>query len=216
MKLNRIALICIVAMLVFGALIYDRLPEQVPIHWNAAGQPDNTTSPLLAVLTMPIITAVLAAILPLARRIDPKREAFAEFEDVYRLFINLMIALMTYFHFVMLLSAAGWNIVVPQAVMVGVALLLILLGNVTGRIRPNWTFGIRTPWTLSDPEVWRKTHRMGGRLLVLSGLLMLIALLVLPLEWVAIVVIAILVGMAGALYFYSYRAWVQSNLVNKS
>ncbi len=28
---------------------------------------------------------------------------------------------------------------------------------------------IRTPWTLANPEIWRKTHRRGGKLFLFVG-----------------------------------------------
>lgn len=59
-----------------------------------------------------------------------------------------------------------------------VGIMFIIMGNYMGKIRPNWFMGIRTPWTLSSDEVWNKTHRLGGKLFVLAGaLLILVAFL---------------------------------------
>ncbi len=44
-----------------------------------------------------------------------------------------------------------------------------------GNVRPNYFAGIRTPWTLNDPEIWRATHRLGGRIMVYGSLLLLLA-----------------------------------------
>jgi len=48
--------------------------------------------------------------------------------------------------------------------------LFVVIGNYMGTIRSNFFFGIKTPWTLSSDEVWRKTHRLGGALFILAGL----------------------------------------------
>lgn len=49
-----------------------------------------------------------------------------------------------------------------------VGALFIAMGNMFGKIRPNYTLGIRTPWTLADAQVWDKTHRFAGRLFVIA------------------------------------------------
>ena len=59
-------------------------------------------------------------------------------------------------------------------------LLFLFLGNMLGKIKPNFFFGVRTPWTISDPDVWNKTHRLAGMLWFWSGLLFLVAALLLP------------------------------------
>ena len=55
--------------------------------------------------------------------------------------------------------------------MVGLTIgrLFIVLGNVLGKVRSNFMFGVRTPWTLASDPRWNKTHRLVGRLFVLLG-----------------------------------------------
>jgi uncharacterized membrane protein len=48
--------------------------------------------------------------------------------------------------------------------------IFIGTGNLLGKVRPNFFVGIRTPWTLSDDDVWRRTHRAGGWGMVIIGL----------------------------------------------
>lgn len=57
---------------------------------------------------------------------------------------------------------------------VGMACFLIISGNVIGKTERNFIFGIRIPWTIAPMENWRATHRLAGRLMVISGLLLLI------------------------------------------
>jgi uncharacterized membrane protein len=88
----------------------------------------------------------------------------------------------------------------------GLAVLMIVLGNFFGRIQPNWFIGIRTPWTLDNPEVWRRTHRVAAWLLVLAGVVTA-ASLVLPgvnPMWVALVgvMMAVLGSVVLSLVFW--------------
>ena len=91
------------------------------------------------------------------------------------------------------------------AIYASVAGLFILLGNLMTKLRPNYFIGIRTPWTLESREVWTKTHRVGGRLMVLGGCLMLLLCFIVPLEqyayWVVLPV-AILLSSFSLLYSY--------------
>jgi uncharacterized membrane protein len=54
-------------------------------------------------------------------------------------------------------------------VFVAIGILLVLMGAVLGRVPPNSLVGIRTPWTLADERVWRRTHYFTGRLMGLAG-----------------------------------------------
>ncbi|MCI9162182.1 MAG: SdpI family protein [Lachnospiraceae bacterium] len=48
------------------------------------------------------------------------------------------------------------------------------------KIQSNFYIGIKTPRTLSSDIVWRKTHRLGGKLYVACGILILFSTLTLP------------------------------------
>ncbi|MHB1651786.1 MAG: SdpI family protein [Desulfitobacteriaceae bacterium] len=58
--------------------------------------------------------------------------------------------------------------------------MFIVLGNYMGRFRHNYFIGIRNPWTLANEPVWQKTHRLGGKLFVLVGVLGLISVFLNP------------------------------------
>ena len=72
-------------------------------------------------------------------------------------------------HILVLLSATGARVEMNRAIPIGVGLLLVLLGNYLGKTTKNFFLGIRTPWTLASDEVWLRTHRLGGKLFVLAG-----------------------------------------------
>jgi len=54
-------------------------------------------------------------------------------------------------------------------------ILFIVIGNYMGQIRPNYTFGIRIPWTLADETVWKKPHRVWSFAFILCGFLFIVA-----------------------------------------
>jgi uncharacterized membrane protein len=57
----------------------------------------------------------------------------------------------------------------------GMLILFLIIGNFMGNLRPNSFAGIRTPWTLGDPEIWRTTHRIAARMVFYGSLGLLLA-----------------------------------------
>lgn len=207
MRSKWLAPVCIVFMLFFTVLLYNQLPAQVPIHWNIAGQVDRTADRAVGAFLSPGIALGLWLLLLTLPRIDPRRENYKLFASTYQTLINLILIFLAVLHVMTLGAALGWNIPVAQVVLVGVGLLIALLGNLLGRVQPNWFVGIRTPWTLSDPEVWKQTHRLGGRTFVAAGLLAaLVGLLVPPPIGPALFIIIVMVGTLVPV-LYSYIFW---------
>ena len=56
-----------------------------------------------------------------------------------------------------------------------IGLLYLSLGCEEGKWKPNEYIGIRSRCTLTDPDVWNRTHRLSGKLLFASGLLVLLS-----------------------------------------
>jgi uncharacterized membrane protein len=200
---------CIVAQLIFGAVVYSRLPDQVPIHWDIHGQVDGTAGRLVAVLLMPAIAAGMWLLLLFLPRIDPRRAAYAVFAGTYQVIINALMLFLTLVQTSMLGAALGWPLNMPQLIGIGVGLLFMVLGNQMGRLKPNWFAGIRTPWTLSDPENWRRTHRFGGKVFFVAGLLIVASSLLLPPASSFFVIMAGTLGAAALSVGYSYMLWRQ-------
>jgi uncharacterized membrane protein len=88
-----------------------------------------------------------------------------------------------------------------------VPLLLIVTGNYLSKVRSNFFIGIRTPWTLSSDIAWRKTHHVGGRVLILLGLALIPLAFYLDSASNLWVTGAAVVGTAMVLVVYSYFAW---------
>ncbi|HVY72096.1 MAG TPA: SdpI family protein, partial [Verrucomicrobiae bacterium] len=171
------------------ALLWDKLPERVPIHWDAQGEVNGYAGKAFGSLLVPLINIGVATLLLVITSLDPRLRQHSE-EVKNSLLRTILIVRLVITGFLsvvslaMLASATGAFKSGGQfgAVMHGaVALLFVVLGNYMTKLRPNHHVGIRTPWTLASEEVWRKTHRVGGPLMVISGLLMLALLPVVPL-----------------------------------
>jgi uncharacterized membrane protein len=191
----------------FSLAVYARLPERMPTHWNAAGQVDGWSGRAFAFL-MPTVALGLWLLFLALPRLDPRRANYARFGGTFQLLITAIILFEVALHVLLLGAALGWPIAVDTVITVGVGLLLLLLGNVLPRVRPNWFIGIRTPWTLSNDRAWEKTHRVGGYIFFAAGLVVM-AGAALPAPWKAWVSLVAGVSASLSAIVYSYFAWKQ-------
>jgi uncharacterized membrane protein len=162
----------VVAVLAAGISIwaYPHLPETIVTHWNLRGVPDGYSSRFWALALMPLVMLGMTGLLTVLPKIDPRRENYAKFIDSYWLIANAILVFMGVAHVLVLANGMGYLVQVDRLLPLGVGLLFAFLGNYLTRIEPNWFIGIRTPWTLSSDAVWRKTHRTGGWLFVIGGI----------------------------------------------
>jgi len=173
MRIGRAALLnlglVILSFVVAGAF-YGRLPESVPIHWNARGVANGFASKRWGAFLMPATMAgayLLFAVIP---RISPRGFGVERFGRVYEIFETTILAFLFLITLLVLFAGAGAPIPMARAFYAGTGLLFVVLGNFMGKITKNFFVGIRTPWTLASDEVWLRTHRLGGKLFVVSGI----------------------------------------------
>ena len=198
----------IAAAVAFSVSVYSRLPEPLPVHWNLHGDVNRYGSRVEGAFALPAVMLLVWLLMHFLPTIDPRRANYAKFADTYNLIINSLVALFAVMHVALLGTALGWPVSMERLVPALVGLEFVILGNALPRARPNWWFGIRTPWTLSSDRVWTRTHRVGGYLLAGAGVILLIAA-ALPRRWTfALGVAAVLSAGFGSLV-YSYFAWKQ-------
>lgn len=191
-----------------SAAVYRRLPARVPIHWNLHGVVDGWAGPLRAALLLPSLSLGVWLLLVALPRIDPRRENYAKFRGSYDLVIAATITMLVALHVMVLAAGLGVSVPIARVTPVAIGALMVVLGNVLPRARPNWWFGIRTPWTLSNDRVWERTHRVGGYLMMLSGLVLILsALFAAPMVRIAGIGAVLVASLAS--YIYSYFAWKQ-------
>ncbi len=191
--------------------VYPQLPERVPTHWNIHGEVDDYSSRAFGAFLIPMIMIGVAIITPLMPKIDPRRSNYAKFESTYWFMINLVLTFMLAVHFVVLAVTLGADIPIERVIPFGVGALFAIIGNVMPRTRSNWSFGIRTPWTLSSDRVWERTHRVGGYLMFAGGLIVMVAAFAAPAHLVAPVTICSIMGATAGAFIYSYAAWRQEH-----
>ena len=192
----------------YSAAMYSRLPDRIPVHWDEAGRINGYTSRAWGVWLMPVVLLAIAIILPRLPAIDPRRANYEKFRPSYDLVVNAVMTLIVVMHVAMLGVGAGWPVPMERMTPLLVGALFVVIGNVLPRARSNWLFGIRTPWTLSNDRVWERTHRLGGLLFVVAGVLLSLSALVLPASSLPLIIVGVVVA-AVVPVVYSYFAWRQ-------
>ena len=165
----------IFATIVCAILLYADLPPHIPTHWNAAGEVDGYTSKFWGILILvlaPVFAMLLLKIIP---AISPRGFRTESFSEVVNIFQLTLVGFAAAVAILVMLEARGFDVRINQMIYIGVGLLFFILGYYLGRVRKNFFLGIRTPWTLASDEVWNRTHRIGGRLFMLGGLIMMSA-----------------------------------------
>jgi uncharacterized membrane protein len=195
------------------ALLWDKLPDWVPIHWNARGQIDGYARKPFGTLFLPALNIGIALLISVLAFVDPKfrkhgTDAKASLWRTVKIIRLLTTGFLSLTSLATLAAALGFfrnGAQFSYLMYAGIAVLYIFLGNLMTKLRPNYFVGIRTPWTLESKEVWMKTHRVGGRLMIFSGFLMLLLCFVVPLEqyvfWVVLPISALLALFS---FLYSY------------
>ena len=195
-----------VLAIAFSVWAYPRLPEVVTTHWNFKGEPNGTSSRLVAAGLLPLFLAVLPLIFRALPKIDPKGENYAKFTDAYWLIANSVILFLAGVHVVVLLNAMGTPVDINLVIGLGVGLLLMVMGNYLGKVQPNWFMGVRTPWTLASEFVWRKTNRTAGWLFVLAGLIVAVSAFIPSLP--TVIVMGVVIALAALIpVVQSYVLW---------
>lgn len=198
----------IAAMIAFTLIVYSRLPEQLPLHWNVKGEVDGYGSRARAAWLLPALALVMWGVMRFLPTVDPRAKNYEKFGPTYDLVIDALITFLAALHVVVLGAALGWPIAVQRVMPVILGLLFIVFGNVLPRARPNWWFGIRTPWTLSNDRVWERTHRVGGYLLMGAGVVCVASAFIPGVASGIVALSSIAVSVVGSV-IYSYFAWKQ-------
>jgi uncharacterized membrane protein len=171
-----------VLMAAFAFYAASLLPPgaQLPTHWGPSGEPDRFTAALPALLMMPGILLAISLFFAALPYMEPLQDKMEGSQPLLRTVWIGMLVLLPVIELFNAAPAFGWP--QPNSVrLISVALLLMLIGNALPKSRPGFFVGIRTPWTITDTDNWIATNRLGGKLMMLGGLIIAISA-VLPLD----------------------------------
>ncbi len=199
-----VRIILVALMFVAGAFLYKYLPAMIPTHWGMEGQPNQYSPKAFGAWLIPGMSLLFLVLFPLLPKLDPKKENYEKFQKSWSVIQTALIGFFAYMYAVTMYVTLypQYNAQVGRAVTFGIGLLFVILGNVMGKVRQNYFVGLKTPWTLNDPEVWQKSQRFAGWMFVLGGVVFMLQGLI----WVAIipVFVVLMIVIVALPIIYSY------------
>lgn len=141
--------------------VFSGLPSEMPVHWNAAGEVD-TYAPKSVVLLTGALPLLLFGLQLLLERTKYGAANEARNSRVTGIAVTGAAMLVGVLHWLSVLHGTGHAVDMVLFVKAGVGLLFLVLGNYLPKLQPNAVIGIRFPWTMRSPQVWRRVHRVAG------------------------------------------------------
>jgi uncharacterized membrane protein len=189
----RIAVLFIVLAFAATALLYGQLPDSMPMRWTLGGQVGYLPK-LWGAWIVPSVAAIVVA--AMACLLTVKRSSTIIVTAVAGLMLfNCGVTWYAAFH-------PSDN---PLAYMfIGLGVFLVVVGNILGKLTWSYFVGIRTPWTMDDPRVWERTHRVAGPVFVVGGTALFGAGIA---QAPAPILLALLLATCLYPVIYSYYAW---------
>jgi len=173
MRKSEIIILAITLLtFIIASYFYPHMPEKIATHWNVRGEVDGYMTKFWGLFLVPFMLCIMALLFIVLPRIDPLRANIIRFRDYFDRFIILVFV---FFALIYFLFSILWNRgtrISPNLILpVGLGFLFYYTGILLQHAERNWFIGIRTPWTLSSEKVWKKTHKRGGTLFKISGIL---------------------------------------------
>ncbi len=182
---------CIVTLLpmVFGFVMWNRLPDSMATHWGADGNVDGVGSKVFAVVGLPLILLLVHVLLLLFLSLS--KEAKTQNQKVLSMCYWIIPILSVFVNGITYAAALEkeFEFVLLMPILFGA--LFLFIGNYLPKTRQNHSLGIKLPWTFGNEENWNKTHRFGGKVWAVCGLVLWFGALLptVVMVWVAVATI---------------------------
>jgi uncharacterized membrane protein len=207
-----VVLIVGIVLMTASKLLSNQMGANLATHWNAAGEADGYGSTFMGLYFLPILTIVLTAFILAVPGIDPLKANIETFRSDYHLFVLAFAGFMYYVYSLTLIWNLGVHFSMNALLTPAFGLFFILTGRMMMKAKRNFFIGIRTPWTLANDEVWRKTHQMGGKLFIISGILTAATVLYPPAAMYVLLITSLLSALIAYIYSYLEFRKIENNV----
>lgn len=203
----KLSFVIVIFSVLIGIFFYPSMPDVMVTHWGVAGQPNGYMSKFWGLFMVPLVSIIIVILFVFLPKTDPHKDNYESFKQYYGGFVLAIVLFMFYINSIVIVWNTGrrFNIIVALSPALGA--LFYYLGVVLKNAKMNWFIGIRTPWTLSNENVWNKTHSVGGLLFKVCGVITLISVFFPKYSFIFIVFPIILSAMF--LLVYSYFLYIK-------
>ncbi len=201
-----ISSVVILLPIIFGIIMWNDLPEVMSVHFGADGSADGFGGKGFVVFGLPCILLGVHFICLLFTLLDKKQRE--QSPKALNMIFWIVPAISLFVSTVMYSVAFGLEFNLEMLIPISLGVFFIIFGNYMPKIKQNSTLGIKITWTLRNEENWNKTHRFGGKVMVVCGFVMLLSAFLPIMASVVILICAILLDVIFPI-LYSYRIYRQ-------
>ena len=187
---------------IVGLLLWNQLPDRVPSHWDINGDVDAWSSKGFTVFGMPALMLALQWICVIASMADPKYKNFNT--KMLKLVLWTCPAISLIVNGMVYCAALGFELPIEIIMPLLVGAMFIAIGNWLPKCRQTYTMGIKLPWTFASEENWNATHRFGGKVWVVGGIVTMLTSLF-GNFWILMVILVIMVVLPTVYSYLYYR-----------
>lgn len=205
MKLTKSQLtapLIVLASYTVAGWFYSRMPEQIASHWGTDGQVNGYMPKFWGLFVMPFISTFIYLLFLAIPKIDPRAKNIQKFQPYFDNFIVVILGFLFYVYGLTIAWNLGYRFDFNILILPPFAVLFFYIGVLMEHAKPNWTIGIRTPWTLENPVVWEKTHLVSGKLFKGAALISLFGLLIPALSLFFIFIPILATSLFAVIYSY--------------
>jgi uncharacterized membrane protein len=181
--------------------------DETCFGWSIGGICSEYGRNFLIIFAIPILMGVTLGLLRLLVRFEPRQQHLVQSQKALTTIWAAWLIFFLVMQAVLMLDFLGRESTIATYWPILAGLVSIVMGNYLGKIRSNTLAGFRTPWTLSSELSWNKTHRLGGKLLFVLGLILIAGPLIITGDfWVYFIIVASLLWTV-VLAIFSYYIW---------
>ena len=160
------------APIVAGLLLWNRLPDEIAIHFNIHGVADDFADKRIAVFVLPLFIFALHWFCAFVTTLDPKKQNITD--KAYRLVLWICPCISILTNSIMFAVAMNYEFSINTVFSLFFGLLFAAIGNYMPKCRQNYSIGIKIPWTLNSEDNWNYTHRLAGKLWFAGGIVIIL------------------------------------------
>jgi len=201
---KELPLIAIVLLpFIYLAYIWNQLPEKVPMHWNIKGEVDRygeKVELIIIPILLPLLVYIIFLVVP---KIDPKNK-LNKMGNKLQTMKFLLTTFMSILALFIIYTAKNESFANPNYIVLLIGVLYLVFGNYFKTLKANYFIGIRTPWTLENETVWKETHKLGGKMWFIGGLIVILSSLLLEKQtnFTIFIVITAIITIIPVVYSY--------------
>lgn len=185
-------LICLIPM-IFGAILYDQLPEQMAVHFGVNNEPNSFAPKEFALFGIPIFMFALQVFCCIFSDFMEEKKQNKKYITIYKWIIPIieMVVYLT-----MLAYGAGIELDMRMIVCITLGIVFTLVGNYMPKTEPN-----KLQMNYIRADFWKKIKRPAGYFFVIIGLAFIISAFLNSM--VSLILLGIIIAVAILITIYS-------------